>query len=123
MAFDSKRMTGGGGMTTVQTLKAVCESSLRRIAASAAAMAIAILVQLNCVSPAHAVLEVDVTRGVVQPLPVAITDFSGAQPDEIKVGQDIAQVITSNLRNYSTGTHEVMLAITLGKEPVQVSQP
>ena len=99
MAFDSKRMTGGGGMTTVQTLKAVCERSLRRIAASAAAMAIAILVQLNCVSPAHAVLEVDVTRGVVQPLPVAITDFSGAQPDEIKVGQDIAQVITSNLRN------------------------
>lgn len=32
-------------------------------------------------------------------------------------------IITSNLRNYSTGTHEVMLAITLGKEPVQVSQP
>lgn len=27
-------------------------------------------------------------------------------------------IITSNLRNYSTGTHEVMLAITLGKTPV-----
>lgn len=27
-------------------------------------------------------------------------------------------IITSNLRNYSTGTHEVMLAITLGREPV-----
>ena len=26
-------------------------------------------------------------------------------------------VITSNLRNYSTGTHEVMLAITIGKDP------
>ncbi|MEZ4738329.1 MAG: type IX secretion system membrane protein PorP/SprF [Flavobacteriales bacterium] len=27
-------------------------------------------------------------------------------------------IISSNLRNYSTGTHEVMLAITLGREPV-----
>ncbi len=27
-------------------------------------------------------------------------------------------VITSNLKNYSTGTHEVMLAITIGKQPV-----
>jgi len=26
-------------------------------------------------------------------------------------------VITSNLRNYSTGTHEVMLAVTIGKTP------
>ena len=28
-------------------------------------------------------------------------------------------VITSNLRNYSTGTHEVMLAITIGKKPME----
>lgn len=28
-------------------------------------------------------------------------------------------VVTSNLRNYSTGTHEVMLAITIGKKPVE----
>ena len=32
-------------------------------------------------------------------------------------------IITSNLRNYSTGTHEVMLAITLGKEPVAPAAP
>lgn len=34
-------------------------------------------------------------------------------------------VITSNLRNYSTGTHEVMLAITIGKQAqeVQVASP
>jgi len=32
-------------------------------------------------------------------------------------------IITSNLRNYSTGTHEVMLAITLGKEPVSPATP
>lgn len=29
-------------------------------------------------------------------------------------------IITSNLRNYSTGTHEVMLAITIAKQPVTV---
>lgn len=32
-------------------------------------------------------------------------------------------IITSNLRNYSTGTHEVMLAITLAKEPVPPTAP
>lgn len=32
-------------------------------------------------------------------------------------------IITSNLRNYSTGTHEVMLAITLGRDPTPVVQP
>lgn len=33
-------------------------------------------------------------------------------------------IITSNLRNYSTGTHEVMLAITLGREqPVPAAVP
>lgn len=28
-------------------------------------------------------------------------------------------IITSNLRNYSTGTHEVMLAVTIGKQPAK----
>lgn len=32
-------------------------------------------------------------------------------------------IITSNLRNYSTGTHEVMLAITLAKDPVKPATP
>jgi len=32
-------------------------------------------------------------------------------------------IITSNLRNYSTGTHEVMLAITIGKEPLPPAAP
>ncbi len=32
-------------------------------------------------------------------------------------------VITSNLRNYSTGTHEVMLAITLGKNTAPAGTP
>ncbi|MCC6541899.1 MAG: type IX secretion system membrane protein PorP/SprF [Flavobacteriales bacterium] len=32
-------------------------------------------------------------------------------------------IITSNLRNHSSGTHEVMLAITLGKEPAVPAVP
>lgn len=32
-------------------------------------------------------------------------------------------VITSNLRNYSTGSHEVMLALTFGKQPRQPAVP
>lgn len=32
-------------------------------------------------------------------------------------------VISSNLKNYSTGTHEVMLAITIGKDPAAPAEP
>lgn len=35
---------------------------------------------------------------------------------QLQVGYSY-DVITSNLRNYSTGTHEVMLAVTIGKAP------
>ncbi|MEE8504911.1 MAG: Tol-Pal system beta propeller repeat protein TolB [Kiloniellales bacterium] len=48
-------------------------------------------------APARAELVVDVTRGFVEPLPVAVTDFFGETPEEIKVGQDISGVIAANL--------------------------
>ena len=48
-------------------------------------------------APARAELVVDVTRGFVEPLPVAVTDFFGETPEEIKVGRDIAGVIAANL--------------------------
>ena len=44
--------------------------------------------------PAHAVLEIDVNQGVVEPLPIAVTDF--ASQDEL--GAEIAAVVTSDLR-------------------------
>ena len=43
-------------------------------------------------SPARAEIEVNVNRGDVQPLPVAVPAFGGAQ------GADIAQVIAANLQ-------------------------
>src|SRR5690606_18918627 len=44
--------------------------------------------------PARAVLEIDVNQGVVEPLPVAITDFISAD----KMGADIAAVVAADLR-------------------------
>ena len=48
-------------------------------------------------APARAELVVDITRGFVEPLPVAVTDFFGESPDETRVGSDVAGVISGNL--------------------------
>ncbi|MEM6901986.1 MAG: Tol-Pal system protein TolB, partial [Pseudomonadota bacterium] len=46
---------------------------------------------------ANAQLQIDITQGVVEPLPVAITEFFGASPNDQRVGRDIAGVIAGNL--------------------------
>jgi TolB protein len=48
-------------------------------------------------APARAEMKIDITRGVAEPIPVAITDFAGRQPIETRVGADMAEVITDNL--------------------------
>jgi len=56
--------------------------------------ALAAGIGMGAVAPAHAVLEIDVNKGVVEPLPIAITDFlSGDQ-----MGADIAGVVAADLR-------------------------
>jgi TolB protein len=49
---------------------------------------------LAATQPARAVLEIDITQGVVEPLPIAITDFISADAR----GAEIAQVVAANLR-------------------------
>jgi len=44
--------------------------------------------------PAHAVLEIDVNQGVVEPLPIAVTDFLSSD----QMGRDIASVISADLK-------------------------
>ena len=44
--------------------------------------------------PAHAVLEIDVNKGVVEPLPIAIADFLSGD----SAGAEIAAVVTADLR-------------------------
>ena len=48
-------------------------------------------------SPARAVLEVQITRGRVQPVPVAVPDFAGANADEQQLGRAVAGIIRANL--------------------------
>lgn len=47
--------------------------------------------------PAHAALEVDITRGQVEPMPIALPNFLGGTPEEQQYGLDIVTVIGSNL--------------------------
>ena len=49
-------------------------------------------------TPASAALQVDVTQGNVQPLPIAIPDFLPGSPNEGDVPRNISGVITNNLR-------------------------
>lgn len=48
---------------------------------------------------ASAEVRIDITRGVVSPIPIAITQFHGSSGQERQVGADIAQVITSDLES------------------------
>lgn len=49
------------------------------------------------VRPAAALVEVDVTRGTIQPLPIAVPAFVAASTD-VQLGADIAQVIAADLK-------------------------
>jgi len=49
------------------------------------------------VTGARAELQIDITRGTVEPLPIAVTDFVGSGDQSAKLGQDIAGVIAADL--------------------------
>jgi TolB protein len=48
-------------------------------------------------TPAFADLQVDITRGVAEPIPVAITDLYGASADDAQLGKDISAVVSADL--------------------------
>jgi len=48
-------------------------------------------------APARAELRVDITKGVPEPLPIAINNFYGATPEIAQVGRDLATVISADL--------------------------
>ncbi|MEE2931939.1 MAG: Tol-Pal system beta propeller repeat protein TolB [Pseudomonadota bacterium] len=48
---------------------------------------------------AAAEVRIDITQGVVSPIPIAITQFHGSSGQERQVGADIAQVLTSDLES------------------------
>ncbi|WP_350335160.1 Tol-Pal system beta propeller repeat protein TolB [Coralliovum pocilloporae] len=78
----------------------VWQSPLKAFArlGSLAFLSLAVVVGLATFSnPAQAVLKLQITEGVVEPLPIALPNFIGAGGDA-QVGQDITEVITSNLQ-------------------------
>src|SRR6185437_14202213 len=48
-------------------------------------------------TPAFAALQVDVTKGNVQPLPIAIPDFLAGAPSDGQAGANIAGVVRADL--------------------------
>jgi TolB protein len=61
------------------------------------AVAFALAVALGAGAPARAELNVDITQGFVEPLPVAITDFYAETVEESKTGKDLAAVVSGDL--------------------------
>ena len=47
--------------------------------------------------PAQAVLELDITQGIVEPLPIAITELYGETPAAQQRGREIADVVSADL--------------------------
>ena len=47
--------------------------------------------------PAQAALQIDITQGNTEPMPIAITDFIGAPGQEASAGADISTVVTNDL--------------------------
>ena len=48
-------------------------------------------------TPAHADLRVDITRGNVEPMPIAIPAMIGAGAQESQIGAQIASVVNADL--------------------------
>src|SRR5438105_11726907 len=67
----------------------------RIFSAAKAVYAIALLVLTTL--PALAELRLDVTRGKVEPMPIAIPAFAGGGGEEAQTGRDMAQVISADL--------------------------
>lgn len=57
-------------------------------------MSCALILMVLAILPAHALVEIDINRGTVEPLPVAVTDFLASDD----LGVKISEVVTDNLR-------------------------
>ena len=65
--------------------------ALCRVAAFAAAVAIGVA------PSARADLHLDITKGKIDPLPIALPDFVGSNPNEQQMGRDVTQVVSADL--------------------------
>lgn len=58
---------------------------------------VAVFVLFALTLPTRAELRIDITRGTVEPLPIAITPFVGQSERETQFGRDVASVISADL--------------------------
>ena len=58
----------------------------------ASALSLLLGLSLFCSQQVRAEIEVDINRGFVEPMPIAVTDFYSDSPNEAKVGRDMAGV-------------------------------
>jgi len=58
-----------------------------------------VLSPLVLTSPASAQLEIDITEGVVEPLPIAVSELHGQTDEAAKLGRDIADVVSADLES------------------------
>ena len=61
------------------------------------ALLLAVLALLGVAAPAQAELVIDITRGHMNPMPIAIPEFFGSSPQETQLGRDIARVVAADL--------------------------
>ncbi len=59
---------------------------------------LAIVPLLGLTGPARAALEIDITKGNIEPMPVALPDFVAKSAKDRKLGADITKIISANLR-------------------------
>ena len=83
-------------MRRLLTLSGHVGRTLCRALTLPAAIALCLAI-LGAAATAKAELRVDITRGHVEPLPIALVDLAGANEADAKIGQQITQVITRNL--------------------------
>lgn len=70
---------------------------LTRFRMIALAAAAGLAVALAAPAGAKAEIVIDITRGHMQPLPIAITDFTGQTPQDGQLGRDISRVVAADL--------------------------
>jgi TolB protein len=70
-------------------------------------------------TPARAQLQIDITRGNVDPLPIAIGDLVGVSPQTSQVGRDISGVVAANLER--SGLFRAIERSAFIEDPAQIT--
>ena len=83
-------------MRRILTLSGHVAQRVRRALPLPAAIALG-LAMLGAAATAQAELRVDITRGHVEPLPIALVDLAGSSEADAAIGRQITEVITRNL--------------------------